>query len=137
MRLLHARPDHVGDCLYSGRPYRFGGRGPGVYERQSVSLRRLCGDHESDPVGGGRESSAMNYFDYISTSSAAQAMAAFASTPGHPRFLAGGTTLLDLMKLNVERPDRLIDITAISELASYEVSGETELVFGSLARMSD
>ena len=79
----------------------------------------------------------MNYFDYVSAGSAAQAMAAFASTRGHPRFLAGGTTLLDLMKLNVERPDRLIDITAISELASYDVSGETELVFGSLARMSD
>jgi xanthine dehydrogenase YagS FAD-binding subunit len=29
------------------------------------------------------------------------------------RFLAGGTTLVDLMKLDVERPTRLVDITAL------------------------
>ena len=29
------------------------------------------------------------------------------------RFIAGGTTLLDLMKLNVEQPQTLIDITRL------------------------
>jgi xanthine dehydrogenase YagS FAD-binding subunit len=56
---------------------------------------------------------------------------------GNARFLAGGTTLVDLMKLNVETPAHLIDITGVRELASYDVSGSGELVFGALARMSD
>jgi xanthine dehydrogenase YagS FAD-binding subunit len=29
------------------------------------------------------------------------------------RFLAGGTTLLDLMKLNVEKPGRVVDISRL------------------------
>ena len=29
------------------------------------------------------------------------------------RFLAGGTTLIDLMKLNVERPQRVVDINRL------------------------
>ncbi|HYR34988.1 MAG TPA: FAD binding domain-containing protein, partial [Burkholderiales bacterium] len=29
------------------------------------------------------------------------------------RFVAGGTTLLDLMKLNVERPERVVDINRL------------------------
>jgi xanthine dehydrogenase YagS FAD-binding subunit len=55
----------------------------------------------------------------------------------NPRFLAGGTTLIDLMKLNVESPGHVIDITGLTELAHYNVSGPEELIFGSLARMSD
>jgi xanthine dehydrogenase YagS FAD-binding subunit len=42
------------------------------------------------------------------------------------------------MKLNVETPDQVIDITGVTELASFDVSGARgELVFGALARMSD
>ena len=29
------------------------------------------------------------------------------------RFLAGGTTLVDLMKLNVETPERVVDINRL------------------------
>ena len=29
------------------------------------------------------------------------------------RYIAGGTTLIDLMKLNVETPDKLVDITGL------------------------
>ena len=57
------------------------------------------------------------------------------------RFLAGGTTLVDLMKLDVETPAHVIDITGVRELAAYDVSaaktGAGELVFGALAHMSD
>jgi len=57
---------------------------------------------------------------------------------GHsPRFFAGGTTLVDLMKLEVEVPGHLIDLTGLSDLARYDVSSPKELAFGSLARMSD
>jgi CO/xanthine dehydrogenase FAD-binding subunit len=53
------------------------------------------------------------------------------------RFLAGGTTLYDLMKLNVEVPSHIVDINSLSELKAFDTSGSNELVFGALARMSD
>lgn len=51
------------------------------------------------------------------------------------RFIAGGTTLVDLMRDEVERPDRLIDINALP-LADIRAEGP-DLVIGALARMSD
>ena len=53
------------------------------------------------------------------------------------RFLAGGTTLYDLMKLDVERPTALVDLSGIGDLARFETAGATELRFGALARMAD
>lgn len=50
------------------------------------------------------------------------------------RFIAGGTTLLDLMKLSVMRPDRLIDINPL-ELGRIEVDARG-LTLGALVRMS-
>ncbi len=51
------------------------------------------------------------------------------------RYIAGGTTLVDLMREEVERPDHLLDINGLP-LAGIEVDGE-DLVIGALARMSD
>jgi xanthine dehydrogenase YagS FAD-binding subunit len=53
-------------------------------------------------------------------------------------FLAGGTTLIDLMKLDVMRPERLIDINALgsSEFGRIVV-GEGGLWMGALVRMAD
>jgi xanthine dehydrogenase YagS FAD-binding subunit len=53
------------------------------------------------------------------------------------RLIAGGTTLFDLMKLDVERPTTVIDVTGLRELAVVDTSGDRELIFGALARMSD
>lgn len=50
--------------------------------------------------------------------------------------LAGGTTMVDLMKLGVVSPDRLVDITGIESLEHYEI-GSDRLRFGALARMAD
>jgi xanthine dehydrogenase YagS FAD-binding subunit len=61
--------------------------------------------------------------------------AAIASGSAGGRYIAGGTTLVDLMRDEVERPERLIDINALP-LAHIRVEGE-ELVLGALARMSD
>lgn len=53
------------------------------------------------------------------------------------QFLAGGTTLIDLMKLDVMRPDRIIDINDVDKIWSrIEVNGDG-LRLGALARMSD
>lgn len=75
-------------------------------------------------------------FKYVSASSVEEVVDALAA-PDPPRILAGGTTLVDLMKLNVEQPSRVIDITRLSELAGLDTSGSQELVFGALTRMSD
>jgi xanthine dehydrogenase YagS FAD-binding subunit len=80
----------------------------------------------------------MNPFIYSRAASPADAVQAIASLRDRrPKFLAGGTTLVDLMKLDVETPDYVIDITAVPELATFDTSGSTELTFGALAHMSD
>ena len=52
------------------------------------------------------------------------------------RFVAGGTTLIDLMKLNVETPARLIDINRLP-LDKIEVTPEGGLKIGATVRNSD
>jgi xanthine dehydrogenase YagS FAD-binding subunit len=69
--------------------------------------------------------------------SAADAVRAISEGGPGTRFLAGGTTLYDLMKLNVEMPTSIVDVTGIQELAGIETGGRDELVIGALARMSD
>ena len=60
-----------------------------------------------------------------------------AQTEASTQFLAGGTTLVDLMKLDVMRPDRLIDINALSRRYGEIHVHESELRLGGLARMAD
>jgi xanthine dehydrogenase YagS FAD-binding subunit len=52
------------------------------------------------------------------------------------RFLAGGTTLVDLMKCGVEQPGRLVDITHLPGLDTIDAT-DSRLYLGALARMSD
>jgi xanthine dehydrogenase YagS FAD-binding subunit len=52
------------------------------------------------------------------------------------RFVAGGTTLIDLMKLNVERPREIVDINGLP-LDHIEPNPTGGLVIGALARNSD
>ena len=51
------------------------------------------------------------------------------------RYLAGGTTLIDLMREEVERPERLIDINRLA-LRDIRIDRD-RLVIGALARMAD
>src|ERR1700676_2710987 len=52
------------------------------------------------------------------------------------RFVAGGTTLLDLMKLNVETPTRLIDVNRLP-LDKVEATPDGGLKIGATVRNSD
>lgn len=50
---------------------------------------------------------------------------------GNHRFLAGGTNLIDLMKHEIEAPERLLDISRL-ELATIDQTGNGELRVGAL-----
>lgn len=65
---------------------------------------------------------------------AVSAEGAIAAAAAGARYIAGGTTLVDLMREEVERPEKLVDINGLP-LADIRVDGET-LVLGALARMS-
>jgi xanthine dehydrogenase YagS FAD-binding subunit len=67
---------------------------------------------------------------------AADVADALASLGGDATVVAGGTTVVDLMKLEVMTPATLVDITGIAELAGFDTSGDP-LRFGALARMAD
>ena len=78
----------------------------------------------------------MRPFTYAKPTDAAAAIRAVAGA-AETRFLAGGTTLYDLMKLDLERPAGIVDITALPGLSAVEAGDPRELVFGALARMAD
>jgi xanthine dehydrogenase YagS FAD-binding subunit len=65
-------------------------------------------------------------------------MAALSNASSRDAFIAGGTTLLDLMKLDVMRPERIFDLDALAQtdLGSIEVA-DGGLYLGALVRMVD
>ncbi|RYH71039.1 MAG: xanthine dehydrogenase family protein subunit M [Alcaligenaceae bacterium] len=77
----------------------------------------------------------MRPFAYSRVTTAADAVRAIAAAPEGTRFLAGGTTLYDLMKLGVMAPPAVIDITGVRELSAIRTTG-AELHFGALAPMA-
>src|ERR687895_2058851 len=83
----------------------------------------------------------MHTFEFVrpKDSGAAIATAAQAKTTqqgADVRFLAGGTTLIDLMKLNVETPARVIDINRLP-LDKIEATPDGALKIGATVRNSD
>ena len=77
----------------------------------------------------------MRPFTFERARSPAQAAAAAARRPG-AKFVAGGTNLLDLMKLEIERPRHLIDVNGLS-LDKVEVLSDGRLRVGALVRNTD
>lgn len=77
----------------------------------------------------------MHRFSYVRPESPEAAVEAFVAAGADARYIAGGTTLYDLMKLDIEKPAHLIDVTAISGMDAVETGGEV-LRFGALAPMS-
>lgn len=77
----------------------------------------------------------MRAFTYERATSAAQAAAAAARAPG-ACFIAGGTNLLDLMKLEIETPDHLIDVNGLG-FDKVEATSEGGLRIGALVRNTD
>lgn len=76
----------------------------------------------------------MQPFSFVQTDQAAAAMRRAAGGHGSA-YLGGGTTLIDLMKLNVETPNELVDINRVG-LAKIEVADKAVRI-GALVRNSD
>src|SRR4051794_26219368 len=115
MRLLYARTD-----LFRGGPDRRrqgqdGGGNPRADERQYLSLRRLFQHRRGHSAGdepAEEDGPVMINFHYTRVGDVTDAVR---QTAGETtaKFIAGGTNLLDLMKLDVERPTKLIDISRL------------------------
>src|SRR6188472_87800 len=74
----------------------------------------------------------MKPFTFERATSAAQAAAAVTARPG-AKFVAGGTNLLDLMKLQIEAPAHLVDVNGLA-LDKIEQTPEGGLRIGALVR---
>src|SRR2546421_4872462 len=75
-----------------------------------------------------------------SAEAAARAAAAGAPSPlqSTAHFLAGGTTLIDLMKLDVMRPHTVVDINGLERTALGRIDADQRaLRLGALVRMAD
>jgi xanthine dehydrogenase YagS FAD-binding subunit len=72
----------------------------------------------------------MRAFSYEKATDPAQAAARAAAVEG-ARFIAGGTNLVDLMKLEIERPGHLIDVTGLG-LDEIAETGDGGLRIGAL-----
>ena len=77
----------------------------------------------------------MRSFTYERAHSPAEAAAAAARIAG-AKFIAGGTNLLDLMKLEIETPAHLIDVNGL-KLDQIETTAEGGLRIGALVRNTD
>jgi xanthine dehydrogenase YagS FAD-binding subunit len=74
-------------------------------------------------------------FEYSRAGDVADAVRQVAGDP-HAKFIAGGTNLIDLMKYDVERPGRLIDISRLP-LTKVEETASGGLRIGALVPNSD
>lgn len=77
----------------------------------------------------------MKAFSYERVSSIEAAARAAAATDG-AKFIAGGTNLLDLMKLEIETPTHLVDVNGLG-LDRIEATREGGLRIGALVRNTD
>jgi aerobic carbon-monoxide dehydrogenase medium subunit len=75
-------------------------------------------------------------FDYEVADSAAHAIALLAEHGEDAKLLAGGHSLLPMMKVRLAQPAVLIDIARVSELAGIRIDGD-EIVIGATTRHAD
>jgi xanthine dehydrogenase YagS FAD-binding subunit len=80
----------------------------------------------------------MRAFAYERAMNPAEAAHAAATAQGGAHYLAGGTTLFDLMKLDVMRPEMIVDINPLDRATHGRIEvGKNGLRLGALVRMAD
>ena len=110
-------------------------RDPRADERQHLPLCRLSQHRRRNPRRGQRGREQCRSFTYERRQVPREAAAAVAARPD-AKFISGGTNLLDLMKLEIERPAHLVDISRLP-LDRIEETAEGGLRIGAQVRNSD
>src|SRR5438270_9739245 len=128
---------HTGADLLGRGPHRRGQREERerhsrTHERQYLPLRCLPQHRSGDPAG---DAAVMINFQYARANDVADAVRQITADPT-AKFIAGGTNLIDLMKEDVERPARLIDISRLP-LKTVEETKDGGLRIGALVPNSD
>src|SRR5438874_10153049 len=103
-------------------------------ERQSLPLRRISEYCRCDQGRDSKER--MNPFIYTRAADPQQATQATAANAS-AKFLAGGTNLIDLMKMGVERPTQLVDLNRLPLAQIEELPNGGGVRIRALARNSD
>lgn len=75
-------------------------------------------------------------FDYVRASSAAEAISLIGQHGSDAKFIAGGHSLLPMMKLRLAQPAVLVDISRISDLSYIKDAGD-HIAIGALTRHMD
>ena len=75
-------------------------------------------------------------FDYVRAGSAAEAISLIGQHGDEAKFLAGGHSLLPLMKLRLAAPSVLVDIGRVSDLSYIRDAGD-HIAIGALTRHMD
>src|SRR5437763_8881371 len=139
MRLLHLWTDHVGRRALA-RTMRARERGrERIHERQHLSLRCVSKHRGRDTKCTKKIPMKIFALNHPTDPAQAVATASKAKTAqqgAEIRFIGGGTTLIDLMKLNVEQPQTLIDINRLP-LDKIDVTPDGGLTIGAVIRNSD
>src|SRR5208282_2887368 len=102
-------------------------------ERQHLPLRRLFEYRRGDCRS--RREDRMKVFTYERAKTPREAAAAAHHMPD-TKFIAGGTNLLDLMKLEIETPAHLIDVNGLA-LDKIEETPDGGIRIGALVRNTD
>jgi carbon-monoxide dehydrogenase medium subunit len=76
-------------------------------------------------------------FDYVRPSTVDEALRALASGGGGTKVLAGGQSLLPLLKLRLASAETLVDIGRLSELKAYGETADGGYEIGALATYAD
>ncbi len=79
----------------------------------------------------------MNPFTYTRATDGAAALKELNAANGQAKFLGGGTNLIDLMKMGVEHPAKLVDINRLEPLAKIEELPGGGMRLGALSRNTE
>ncbi|KGN38279.1 FAD binding domain-containing protein [Knoellia subterranea] len=75
-------------------------------------------------------------FDYVAPTSVAEALAALAEAGDDAKVLAGGQSLLPILRMRLNAPEKVIDLGRIEELRGVREDGE-HIVIGAMTTYAD
>ena len=128
-------PSHVTSDVAT-LAFAYGCRDRRAHERQPLPLLRLSQHCRGDQGGRGQEAADEGAFTYQRVSDVREATSGRCGGPDAVRFIAGGTNLLDLMKLEIETPSHVVDISRLP-LKEIEATPDGGLRVGALVTNSD